>query len=264
MSFQPILPSNGLVGWRFLNKTLDQQSENHAARTDISREIAHLQKALPNVKTVDDLMADQQLLGTVLEAYGLGDDRNHRAFVRKILESDLEDSKSLANRLSDDRYKSLAKDFGFQNASGPNTQKVLFSAELVSKFKRASFEEAVGEQDNSLRLGLYTDRTLDEITVGSGSNNAKWYRILASPPMRKVFETALGLPSSFGNLDLDRQLSDIKTKMKTTFGTDQIDDLQDTDLKTKLTERFLLREQVKNSASYNPMSTALTLLQNQA
>ena len=74
MVAQPVLPTGGLVGWRYLVRTEASQSELVRRSPDISRESAHFRDRIANIETAADLVADRQLLKVALGAFGLDDD----------------------------------------------------------------------------------------------------------------------------------------------------------------------------------------------
>ena len=264
MNFQPIVPASGLTGWVFLTSTLDRQTEVFEKSPQLVRDTDYFTHTIATVGTAEDLVSDRRLMRVALGAFGLQDDINSRAFIQRILEEGTTQDDALANRLSDDRYRKLADAFGFDRPEGPRTQAVGFAAGINNLFRQRSFEIAVGDQDESLRLALNAQRDLAQIADSDDSEDAKWFTIMGTQPLRKVFETALGLPSSFAQLDLDRQLVDFKARATSQLGLNSLADLTDPDRLDKLVERFLLRDQVSQIGALSSQSIALTLLQSAA
>ena len=261
MSFQPVVPTSGLTGWVFITNTLDRQTEIFNKSPTIVRDTDYFAQNIGNVQTADDLISDRRLLRVALGAFGLEDDINSKALIRKILEEGTSDDSALANRLADDRYKKLAEGFGFDRAGGPRTREAGFGDEITALFRRRSFEIAVGEQDNAMRLALNAKRELADIATSDDAENTKWFTIMGTQPLRQVFETALGLPSSFAQLDLDRQLEEFQDRAKSQLGLESLADLADPEVLDDLVERFVLRDQVASFGVMNSNSIALTLLQ---
>lgn len=259
--FQPVVPMSGLPGWVFLNKTMERQTEIFNASPTITRDTDYFEQKIGAITTAEELVSDRRLLRVALGAFGLQDDIDSRALIRKVLEEGTRSEDALANKLSDPRYKELAEAFGFDRLTGPRTRIAGFGAEITTQFRARAFEVAVGDQDQALRLALNARRELAEMATSSETENAKWFGIMGQPPLRKVFETVLGLPSSFAQLDLDRQLTEFKSRANSQLGIDTIDDLADADILDKLVERFLLRDQVSGFGSMSSNSIALTLLQ---
>jgi hypothetical protein len=264
MSFQPVVPLSGLQGWTLLKTTLPRQTEVFNKSPDLLRDTEYFANTIGSIQTADDLVNDRRLLRVALGAFGLQDDINSRAFIRTILEEGTKEDDALANRLADDRYKKLADAFGFDRLIGPRTQNDSFANEINSLYRQRSFEVAVGQQDEAMRLALNASRELVEIAGRDESENTKWFTIMGQQPLRKVFETALGLPTGFGQLDLDRQLEEFKKRASSQLGLTSLEDLGSQDMIDKLVERFLLRDQVSAFSAQSSGSIALTLLQSAA
>lgn len=261
MTFQPILPLGGYAGWRFLSQTSDRQQELVANAPITRRETQEFRAQIGSVKTIDDLMSDRTLLKVALGAFGLEEDLPNKAFVRKILESPLNDPKSLANRLADKRYVEFARTFGFQEIGGPFTWKSGFADRIIGSYNELNFEVAVGEKNENMRLSLATERELTDIASRQSTPDGLWFTVMGNPPLRKVFETALGLPTSFGALDLDRQLSTFREKTERALGNGDITQFQDPAKREDLIRLFLVRSQINQSRSLTSGSVALTMLQ---
>ncbi|MBW7921851.1 MAG: DUF1217 domain-containing protein [Rubellimicrobium sp.] len=136
-----------------------------------------------------------------------------------------------------------------------------FAEEIIARFVARQFEAAVGEQDNDLRLALNLQPALAELLETTTGDNARWFALMGNPPLRSLFETALGLPTGFGRLDIDRQLDAFKEFSRAAFGTDDLADLASGPGAAALTRRFLVRAQAAAfSTAQNPAATALALL----
>jgi len=261
MTFQPVVPSSGLTGWVFLQNTMNRQTEIFNKSPELVRDTDYFQQNIGAITSAEELVSDRRLLRVALGAFGLQDDINSKAFVQKILEEGASDDGALANRLSDDRYQKLAEAFGFDRLSGPRTSDEGFGAEIVSAFRRQSFEVAVGDQDQTLRLALNAERELPEIALSDQSDDAKWFSIMGSQPLRQVFETLLGLPSGFGQVDIDQQLEVFRDRAERQLGIETLEDLAEPEVLENLVERFLLRDQIASGAALSSSAIALTLLQ---
>mgnify|MGYP000291575380 CR=1 FL=1 len=262
MSFQPILPLDGYVGWRFLQKTLDKQQEAHAASPVAQRDEEYFREKIGTIKSAEELVSDRRLLNVALTAFGLQDDLPNRAYIQKVLESPVKEEGSFINRLADKRYKALNEAFGFGDAYMSWNQFDGFAAKILDKYEDRSFEIAVGAQNESMRLALALERELPELAAQDSSENTRWFTILGTPNMRRVFETAFLLPSSFGTLDLDRQVEIMKERTEKLTGSDSVEQFKDPEAMEKLVKRYFLAEQVQQIQS-NAITnnTALTMLQ---
>lgn len=259
--FRPVLPLSGLPGWIMLNRTIGAQRAAFDAAPEIARDTDYFEARIGTISSAEDLVADRRLLRVALGAFGLQDNLNNRFLVRKVLESRLEDPKSLANALSDDRYRQLSAAFGFGDSGGPRTADPGFGTGIAARFRARSFEVAVGDRDQALRLAMNAARELGALGADDASDTTRWLRILGTPPLRTVFETAFGLPSGVVQLDLDRQVEIFKRSARQKFGIDSLDAFTDAGVRDKLIEAYLLRDQLKSGGSLTPRAIALTLLQ---
>lgn len=264
MSFQPILPLDGYVGWRFLQKTLDKQQEAVAAAPQSVRDEAYFREKIASITSAEDLVNDRQLLSVTLTAFGLQDDLPNRAYIQKVLESPAKEDGSFINRLADRRYKQLNAAFGFgDNYLSWNQIDPGFTDRMVQAYRDQSFEVAVGEQNDAMRLALGTQRDLADLARQDSSELTRWYTVLGTPSLRRVFETAFMLPTGFGTLDLDKQVEILKTRTEKLTGSDSIAQFVDPSATDTLIRRFFLAgqiQQIQSGTDYG--SGALTLLQN--
>lgn len=264
MTFTPIVPFGGIAGKLFLDRTRENQQSAFVQSPRLERNTVYFSDTIAKVSTAQALVEDRRLLEVALGAFGLDSDINNRFFIEKILSSDLTDQTSLANRLSDKRYLALATAFGFNTVSGSRTETPDFAQQIVSDYQNRQFEIAIGEQSPNMRLILGLERDLAEITDRTTlSDDAMWFSIMASKPLRTVFETALGLPQSFGALDLDRQLVEFRSRAEKTFGLSEVSQFAEPDRLAELENIFLARSQLQDSGSNSTIrgSVALAILQ---
>lgn len=260
MSFTALIPSGGFLGWAYLKRTADAQIARLAGTAEMRRDEAHFRERIGTIDTAAELVADRQLLKVALGAFGLGDDIGNRYFVQKVLEDGTLSGTALATRLADKTYASLSAEFGFGDYATPRTKLSDFADRIIERYRTRSFEESVGAQDETLRLALNADRELSGIAAKSNSVDTKWYSILGSPALRKVFETAFGLPQSFGSIHLDQQVSVMKDKAEALLGDSDPATLADAGMRDLLVRRFLVRSEIEAMKSAQLQSGALQML----
>lgn len=261
MSFQPVVPLDGYAGWRFLKKTLPVQAATHASGVQAQRDAAYFRERIGSIETAEQLVADRQLLRVALTAFGLGDDLPNRAFVRKALESATFDPASFANRLTDKRYLKMARAFGFGDGIFANTRNPGFADQVLGAFRDRSFEEALGTQNESMRVALSLERELGELAAQGSTDETKWFTILGTPSLRVVFEKAFRLPTAFGTLDIDRQVEVLRARTERLTGSDEIAQFTDPARIETLIQRYFLSEQVSAITAQSSQSVALGMLQ---
>lgn len=260
--FQPIIPLSGLSGWRFLQSTYDRQFETFTKSVELKRDTEYFKDNIGSIETAEDLVKDRRLLTVALGAFGLQDDINNRYFIRKVLEEGTINDDSLANRFADPRYSELSKAFGFGPSETRKNTAEGFAQNISEKFQANSFEVSTGDQDQAMRIALYAQRQLSDIADSDGSVDTKWFTIMGDPPLRNLFQKALNLPESFGQIDIDQQLGVFKERAKKAFGTEDVANFSDPEKLQELITKFIVKDQIDNFGnSLSSGSIALTLLQ---
>jgi hypothetical protein len=260
--FQPVIPVTGLAGWRFLQETYNTQFDAFTKSIELKLDTDYFQEKIGTITTAEGLVSDRRLLSVALGAFGLQDDINNRYFIQKVLDEGTTNDDSLANRFSDPRYREMSEAFGFGPDEYLKAGEPEFTAAIISRFQANSFEVAAGEQDASMRVALYAQRELGQLAGEDSATDTKWFTVLGDPPLRKLFEKALGLPESIGQIDIDQQLSTFKDRARSIFGSDSFDQFLTEDARQDVLTKFILRDQIDSvGAGLSAGSIALTLLQ---
>ncbi len=261
MSFQPVVPLSGYAGWAFLQKTRDAQQATFNKSPVIARDTDYFAAKIGSVTSAKDLVNDRRLLKVALGAFGLDDDINNKFFVQKVLSDGTSDAGALANKLADKRYLAFATAFGLDQTP-PASQAKGFADKITRTYEDRQFEIAVGDTDGDLRMAMGISRDLGAIASSTtNSANGKWYSVMGLPAVRTVMETAMGLPSSVGKLDLDQQLTAFRNAAQKTFGNSEVAQFSDPAVQDKLIRNFLVRSQMQSSGMISGQQMALTMLQ---
>ncbi len=257
-----VVPIGGFAGWQFLSSNLEAQVQRMADSPSLARDRAYFKENIGNIVTASQLVEDFRLRRVALSAFGLQDDLQNRAFIERVLSDDPGEPTALANRLSDKRYRALADAFGFGGPLPAQTLSPGFADRILARFDRQEFERAVGEQDEDMRLALTAARELPELAARGLEDTTSWLSVLGNPPLRRVFETALGVPSSTGTLDIDRQVDDFRDAAERIMGISDFTQFSDPDTSEELIRNFTLRAQLASGPSATvPGLAALTILQ---
>lgn len=144
-----------LASYRFFSNNIDRSLKAAADKPQVARETKYYLDNIENVKSVDDFLADDKLFNYAMKAWGLSDMSFAKAFMRKVLESDLGDSGSFVNRLSDKRYLDFAKAFNFlqsgdvdvgsttaQDSASEDAMIGLYTEQRISKGQTAADQAA--------------------------------------------------------------------------------------------------------------------------
>jgi len=196
-----------------------------------------------NVKSIDDLMADDKLFAYAATAFGMDADVDTKDFLRKILEGGVRDPDSLANKQSDSKYAAFASAYNFEAYGEDATTRNPAQIPTTEKYYRQTLEEDAGQQNEGVRLALYFQRKAPGLTT--------FYQILADKALAAVVRTALGLPDSFAQADIDKQVQYFQQKLK-------IEDFSDPKALEKFLTRFTTMWEIDNPSS--PALTSLSVL----
>lgn len=258
MTYAVMVGNGGYTGWKLLERTADIQRQAVREEPQMKASRDYFVTRVENVKSADDLVSDYRMLKVALSAFGLEGDIRNKAFIKKVLESDLTDEASFANKLTDKRYLKMADSLGL---GGAESGKISDNAtSIFDNYIESIFQSRVGDQDGNLRLALNAQKELGEIAKSSSSENIFWYTVIGSKPLRSVFEGAFNLPASFGRVSVDRQLSELKDRAERMFGTSDPKIFLETENIEAVIRNFLLRSQINSSTTTNRFSAAAALL----
>lgn len=259
MSYQPVLPLGGYAGWRFLTRTLETQQAAFSKSKPVQRAADHFRANIAKANTAEALVKDRRLLEVALGAFGLKDDLGAKAFIQRILEGGTVNRGALANKLADPRYKALAREFDYGDLN-VNRGVPGFADKIVAMYEAQSFQVAVGNANDDMRLALNVEGAIKQIAAATANERSQWFSVMGNKPLRAVFERALGFPPTFAAIDIDQQLAAFQERAEAVFGTSKPSDFADPGLREKLVRLFMVRSEAQAS-SMGSASMALQLLQ---
>lgn len=174
------------------------------------------------VKSIGEFVGNYRLLSYALEAYGLSDHAGDTALVTKVLQGGVSSQKSLANTLSDPRWKAFAKAFDFTGKGASSVSTDAAVKTTTSAYVENELEINQGAGNVAVQLALYFKRVAPTV-----SNS---YSILGDKNLLQVAQTVLNLPAlATGDLDQKAKVLDRLMPVK---------DLKSPDKLEKLIERF--------------------------
>lgn len=257
--FQPVITSSGIGGWTFLQATYSRQLESFTNSPVVQNDIAYMQEKLSGSLTQDDFLNDRRLLRITMTATGLEGEEWKRGFIDKVLTEASDPDSTFLTRLNNRAYSDFADIFRPSDGLISITPQSL--QDITTRFERASFEAAVGEVDNSMRLSLNYETNISELADADTRSDTILFRILGDVPIRSVLGQALNIPDEVQRLPLERQ-SEIFQEKLTAFGIENPQDLSSSDNIDKILRRFHAMESINQiqQAQTSSASIALTLL----
>ncbi|MCL6706141.1 DUF1217 domain-containing protein [Pseudomonas sp. R2.Fl] len=126
----------------------------------VARESAYYEENIGKVTTVDEFLDDYRLYNYAMKAYGLEEMAYAKAFMKKVLDSDLADENSFANKLADERYRNFAAAYQF-NGQTKDIQTDMQETEML-----ALYEKTLAAESDSIEAETrYYESTIDTITT---------------------------------------------------------------------------------------------------
>lgn len=267
MSFEPIILSTGITGWTFLQSTYDDQLDIFKKDPQLIRETDYFTENIGTVETAEDLVKDRRLLLVALSAFGLDDQVDNKALIQKVLEDGSTAEDNLGSRLDDSRWVDFAEAFGFGAGETKTTGDPVAMATIVTDSQLQSFEVAVGNQDENMRIALYAIREMQDVILPDDADedgptvNAQWYNIIGQPQLASMMQVMFNLPKDIFQIDVDQQLEVYKAASQRYLGTDDLSTLNTPEQMNQMAITYLARAEVAAIGnSYSSSATALSLL----
>ncbi len=199
----PAIPA--LASFKLLMKSRNQQLDIFAKQAKVLKDIEYFKSKIGKIETPEQLVKDRRLLMFVTSAFGLEGEEKFGGRVRKVLESDLKDPNSFANRTIDPRYKELANAFKFKELGSFYLKQNLFMNDIANRYVRNEFEKSLGDKNPALREAAYFLRTIGGVK--------DTYQILGDKVLRSIVTTALGLPANIAVQSIEKQKALIDAKL---------------------------------------------------
>jgi hypothetical protein len=178
-----------------------------ALQPDVTREATYYRDNIGKVKTADDLLKDYRLYQYAMKAYGLEDMAYAKAFMKKVLDSDLSDANSFANRLNDKRYREFAAAFSFNGTDGFIAQSGHQTDEMVGLYSAAvkkqvdAIDDQTGYYNSKIGSIRSADALLNDDSLRTyvfsafGISDTQWSR----DTIRQVLSSDVADPNSYVN-----------------------------------------------------------------
>lgn len=133
--------------YTFYTRDINETLRRAAADPIVTREAKYYRDTIGSITSVDEFLADDRVYAYAMKAYGLEEMAYAKAFIRKVLESDLTDTSSFANLLTDVKYKNLAAAYDF--GSTVTTEIIQTTSQIDALI--GTYEQSIGNNDAILR-----------------------------------------------------------------------------------------------------------------
>jgi hypothetical protein len=226
------------------SKTEAQNAAQYqAGNTTLSRQAAYFQSVAATLTTPEALLGNYQALSFVLGAFGVQDQVQNTGILKQLLTQDPTQSNSLAQTMGNPgllRFALAMNQF--------NPPPFANSGDVTATVTAAATNDYEASQDTispGLQNALYFTRNIGNVTTVD--------QLLSDPKLLNVVLVSSGIdPTAFGNLDFQRQQSDLTSLV--TFS-----DFTDPAAVARQAETYLVRNSQKTAAT-DPAQAALSLL----
>lgn len=179
-----------------------------AAQPAVKRAVDAFTAGVNSAKSVKELLANPAVMQVLMTANGLADQIPYTALANKTLQSQLSDPKSLANMLTDTRWKPVVQTFDFANQGLAVIQQPKVISALADAYAEVTWRNSLDVTTPGLSNALTFRKQAATITSVD--------QILGDPIMRKVVTTTLGIPLGIAFQPLQAQEKAISARVDIT------------------------------------------------
>jgi len=223
---------SALQSIQMIDNNLARSQATTAADPTVKRQTAYYLANIGSIKSSKDFVNNYQLFSYAMTAYGLNDMTYAKSMMQKVMDGGVANTKSLANEMSDVRFKAFAAAFNFGDQGASATSNASNNKTTTSMFIEQTLEDNVGQQNQGAQLALYFQRQAPNIKSG--------LQILGDKALFQFVQTAFGIPPVVSSNALDQAATNIEKKINMT-------DLQDPVKVQKMVVRFAAMWDAQNS-----------------
>jgi hypothetical protein len=178
-----------------------QTEQNPAVKTTM----AAFTKTINSATTLQQALNNPAVLNVLLTANGLSDQIGNTALAVKVLTSNLQDPASLANVLTDTRWKTLAQTYNLAS----NGLKILKNPATIAAITQGYAQITWEKSQDTSTPGISSALTF----IQQAGSIRTVDQVLGNETVLKVVETALGVPEDIAFQDLTAQEQAISTRI---------------------------------------------------
>lgn len=194
------------TSYLIVNRDMKSSLDRVASQGTVARDTEYYEANIDKVTTADEFVDDYRLYSYAMKAYGLEEMTYGKAFMKKVLESDLSDTASFANSLTDKRYATMAAAFNFGTKTA-EAQTSVQEDNLVKAYQDSFDQE---EKDIQSEVDYYSKAIANITDVDDLLSNSrlKTYvldsfgldaKYTSTSYLKQVLTSDLEDPNSFAN-----------------------------------------------------------------
>jgi hypothetical protein len=216
-----------------------------AAQPAVQNAVKAFTQAVNSATSVKQLLANPTVMNVLLTANGMSDQTGYTALATQALTSNLGDPKSLANTLTDTRWKTLAQTYNFAANGLSSIKNPAAIASIANSYATATWQT----NEDAVTPGLSNALSFK----ASAASITSVDQILGNPTMRTVVTTALGIPQQIAFQSLNAQEQAISSRLN-------ISQFQDPKFVESFVQRYLIADSANASSSGSSTPDLTTLL----
>jgi hypothetical protein len=193
------------TSYQLVAKNLSRSLALKGTEKQVANDGNYYLKNIGNVKSVDDFLKNTRLFTYAMNAFGLGDLAYAKGMMRKVLNEGVDDAKSFANRLNDDRFVEFAKAFNFKANGAATTSAASVKQGVVDRYVRQALEVSAGAENEGVRLALYFQRMAPEVKSA--------YGLLGDAALWKVVKTVFDFPTVMAGASIEKQAAAVTKRL---------------------------------------------------
>ena len=238
--------SNPITALNNAEQNQTQDIKATAAEPAVARAIASFTAAVTSATSPQQLLSNPTVMQVLLTANGLADQIPYTALAQKTLLSNVNDSKSLVNQLTDTRWKPVVQTYDFANKGLSVIQNPSVISTIANGYAEVTWRNSLDQTTPGL------SNALDFLANASGATTAD--QILGDPVLRSVVTTTLGIPLQIAFQPLEAQQKAITSQL-------DISKLQDPKFGQQFAQRYLIAmaQQSAGSSTSQPSLSALAV-----
>jgi Protein of unknown function (DUF1217) len=202
------LGQNPVTALRSAEQNETKNVQMTAKQPVVQRAVSAFMAGVSSAKTVQQLLANPAVMRVLLTANGLADQIPYTALASKTLQSNVNDPKSLANVLTDKRWKPVVQTYDFAGKGLSVIQNPAVLSTLANAYAEVTWRNSLDATTPGLSNALTFRKEAATI--------ASFDQILGDRVMRTVVTTALGIPLQIAFQPLEAQERAISSRVDIT------------------------------------------------
>ncbi len=175
-----------------VNRDLQKSLKLVANQTMVANDTKYYQENIGKIRSIDEFLDDYRLYSYAMKAHGLEEMIYAKAFMKQVLESDLGDDNSFANRLTDDRYKNFAAAFNFGTSS---TEGAVPQSDGQMDELFDTYDQTIASRNDTIE----EDTRYFRVMLGQAGNIKTVDEFLRNERLRDYMFTAYGIDARYYN-----------------------------------------------------------------